>query len=191
MAREDKMCKHIHLPLQSGSDAILQKMNRKYDVKRYLHIVNYARSLMPEIEFTTDIIVGFPGETEKDFGDTLEVVRRVRFASAFMFKYSIRTGTPAAKYSDQLNKKIKAERLSELISTEAGIKKEIYESYIGKMEEILVEGESQTPGTYTGKTSSAITVNYMGVKDDIGKIAKVKITEAKTNTLYAEKIKEN
>ena len=191
MAQEEKMCKHIHLPLQSGSDEILRKMNRKYDIKRYLHIVDYARGLIPEIEFTTDIIAGFPGESEKDFDDTLDVVRRVRFASAFMFKYSMRTGTPAAEYEQQIDKKTKKERLARLIELEAAIKKEIYESYIGKTEEILVEGESQTSGTYTGKTSSAITVNYKGVKEDIGKLVNVRITEAKTNTLYAEKIKEN
>ena len=92
------MCRHIHLPLQSGSDSILKKMNRKYNTERYMHIIEYARKLMPDIEFTTDIIVGFPGETEQDFEHTLNMMRKVRYASAFMFKYSKRSGTPAAKF---------------------------------------------------------------------------------------------
>ncbi len=191
IANEEKMCKHIHLPLQSGSDLILSKMNRKYDVERYLHIVDYARKLIPEIEFTTDIIVGFPGETDKDFADTLNVVKRVRFASAFMFKYSKRSGTPAAEFEQQIDSKVKATRLKELMDIEADIKKEIYDSCIGSVKEILVEGQSHYSDNYTGKTSSYITVNYMGEKDDIGKLINVKITKAKTNTLYAEKIKEN
>ena len=190
MAKEPKLCRHIHLPLQSGSDSILKKMNRVYNTERYLHIADYARKLMPDIEFTTDIIVGFPGETEKDFEDTLSMMKKVRYASAFMFKYSKRTGTPAAKYEDQIDKKEKSKRLQRLMKVEAEIKHEIYTSYIGREEEILVEGESQKEGTFTGKTSSAITVNYEGQKEDIGKLIKVKIIGAKTNTLYAEKIKE-
>ncbi len=188
MSKEEKLCKHIHLPIQSGSDSILHKMNRKYTFKRYLHIVDYARSLMPEIEFTTDIIVGFPGETDEDFEDTLTAVKRVRYASAFTFKYSKRSGTPAAEYEEQIDTDIKKDRLQRLMNVEAAIKKEIYSSYIGSVQEILVEGQSANEKTFTGKTDSAITVNYNGKKEDIGKIIKVKIVEAKTNTLFAEKI---
>jgi tRNA-2-methylthio-N6-dimethylallyladenosine synthase len=191
MAGEQKMCRHIHLPLQSGSDSILKKMNRKYDTERYMHIIEYARKLMPDIEFTTDIIVGFPGETEQDFEHTLNMMRKVRYASAFMFKYSKRSGTPAAKFLDQVDTKIKKQRLTELMNIEAEIKKEIYTSYIGTVQEILVEDKSYQTDTFTGKTSSAVTVNFKGTSDDIGKLIKVKITKAKTNTLYAEKIEVN
>ncbi len=191
MAGEKKMCRHIHLPLQSGSDSILKKMNRKYNTERYMHIIECARKLMPDIEFTTDIIVGFPGETDEDFKYTLDMMRKVRYASAFMFKYSKRSGTPAAKLSDQVDTKIKKQRLNELMNVEAEIKKDIYSTYIDTVQEILVEDKSYQADTFTGKTSSSITVNFKGTSDDIGKLIKVKITKAKTNTLYAEKIEVN
>ncbi len=188
ISKEEKLCNHIHLPLQSGSDTVLQKMNRKYTFERYMHIVDYARSLMPDVEFTTDIIVGFPGETESDFEDTLNAIKKVRFASAFMFKYSKRIGTPAAEYENQVDNKVKAERLQRLMNVAVEIKKEIYTSHIGTVQEILVEGQSADGKTFSGKTRSFITVNYEGQKEDIGRLIKVKITKAKTNTLYAEKI---
>jgi tRNA-2-methylthio-N6-dimethylallyladenosine synthase len=163
-------------------------MNRKYDFEKYYHIVEYARKLMPDIEFTTDIIVGFPGETDEDFEATLDAVKKVRYASAFMFKYSKRSGTPAAEYENQVDEKTKKERLQRLIEVEASIKSEVYSSYVGSEQEILVEGQSAGKETYVGKTTSAITVNYKGKKEDIGKLIRVKIIEAKTNTLFAEKI---
>lgn len=189
MAKNEKLCKHIHLPIQSGSDSILKKMNRKYDTKQYLDIVKYARSVMPDIEFTTDIIVGFPGETEDDFNATLDIIREVRYASAFMFKYSIRTGTPAAKYEDQVPKDIKARRLADLMNLEAQIKKEVYTSYIGKEQEVLIEDHSSMGDNYSGKTSAAITVNCNGKQEDMGKLVKVKIIETKTNSLLGEVIR--
>jgi len=191
IASEKKLCNHIHLPLQSGSDSLLAKMNRKYDIKRYLHIVDYARMLMPDVEFTTDIIVGFPGETDKDFDDTLDIVKKVRFASAYMFKFSKRSGTPAAEYENQVEKSTKEKRLSILMDVETDIKKEICSTYLGTVQEILVEGQSHSSDTYMGKTSSAVTVNFKGTKEDIGQLINVKITQSKTNTLFAIKIKEN
>jgi tRNA-2-methylthio-N6-dimethylallyladenosine synthase len=189
MSNNQKLCKHIHLPIQSGSDSILKKMNRKYDTNRYLDIIKYARNVMPNIEFTTDIIVGFPGETEDDFKATLDIVREVRYASAFMFKYSKRTGTPAANYENQVPEDIKSRRLNELMSLEAKIKKEVYSSYIGKEQEVLIEDHSSIGDNYSGKTCASMTVNCNGNKKDVGNIIKVKILKAKTNSLLGEVIR--
>lgn len=190
MSNDNKICNHIHLPFQSGSDIMLDKMNRKYNRSHYLEIMNYAKKIMPDIEFTTDIIVGFPGETEKDFTDTLDMLDNVRFASAYMFKYSIRTGTPAAEYTNQIDAKIKSGRLDRLMKHESKIKKEIYTSYINRTVEILVESKSPTGDTYTGRCDSGITVNFEGHDSDIGKLVNIKITIAKTNTLFGNIIGE-
>lgn len=189
MAKNKKLCKHLHLPIQSGSDNILSKMNRKYDTLQYLDVVKYARNVMPNIEFTTDIIVGFPGETDDDFKATLDIVRKVRYASAFMFKYSIRTGTPAAKYENQVLENVKSKRLSELMQVEAQIKKEIYTSYIGKEQEVLIEEHNKKSDKFSGKNDVAMTIHCNGNQEDIGNVIKIRIKEAKTNSLNGEVIR--
>ena len=186
MSEDNKICNHLHLPLQSGSDNILQKMNRQYNISHYLNIIDKAKNNINDIEFTTDIIVGFPGETDDDFERTLEIMKEIEFASAYMFKYSIRKNTPASEYENRIEETIKSERLSRLMAVEAQIKKNIYASYIGTSQSILVENKSMDGKNYAGKTTSGITVNYKGDNKDIGNIVEVEITKAKTNTLYGE-----
>ena len=141
MAELPKVCEHLHLPVQAGSNKVLQQMNRKYTVERYLEIVDRLRERIPNIHLTTDLIVGFPGETEEDFQDTLDLVRRVEYDSAFTFIYSPRTGTPAAKRSDQVPEEIKKDRIHRLIELQNSISAEKNQRMVGKEEEVLVEGK--------------------------------------------------
>ena len=138
-----KLCRHIHLPVQSGSTRILSRMNRRYTKEGYLSLVEKIRSAVPEIAVTTDIIVGFPGETEEDFEETMDLVRRVRFDSACTFLYSIRTGTPAAKYEDQIPEPEKHRRFEHLVETLNGITAEKNARYAGRTERVLVDGPSR------------------------------------------------
>ena len=172
-----KICKVIHLPLQSGSSKILKVMNRKYSKEQYLSLVEKMKKEIPEIVFSTDIIVGFPGETEEDFEDTLDVVRKVNFEQVFMFIYSKRVGTPAEKMDNQVPDDIKHkrfDRLKELVESQI---KENNDKYIGTIHEILVEGRSKNNDKMlTGRTDTNKVVNFES--DDIsliGKIVKVKI----------------
>ena len=157
----DKLCKNIHLPVQSGSDRVLKKMNRRYDSARYLDIVRKLREAVPGITMSTDIIVGFPGETEAEFEDTLEMVRKVRYDSAFTFLYSIRTGTPAATYPDQIPEDIKHERFNRLVELVDSISLEKNLAYVGRTEKVLVEGRSKrNRNTLAGRTDGFKLVNF-------------------------------
>ena len=166
----------IHLPLQSGSSNVLKKMNRKYTKEQYLSLVEKMKKALPDIVFSTDIIVGFPGETEEDFEDTLDVARKVNYEQIYMFIYSRRVGTVADKMEDQIPEEIKHERFDRL--------KELYDSrvsennakYVGTVQKILVDGQSKTnENTLTGRTMTNKVVNFEGNKDLIGKIIEVKI----------------
>ena len=185
--------KHIlpqfHLPVQSGSDRILKQMNRHYTRDRYLERVLRLREAVPGIGLSTDIIVGFPGETEEDFRDTLDLVREVRYDSAFTFIYSPRTGTKAAGFPDQVHPDISSRRIEELISLQEGLQKETMKRFLGTEEEILVEGLSRrSEHQISGKGLHGISVTTEGSSGDIGRIVRCRITGLKNNTLSAERI---
>jgi tRNA-2-methylthio-N6-dimethylallyladenosine synthase len=179
-----KLCNHIHLPVQAGSNRVLERMNRKYTREHYLDLIRKFRETRPDIAITTDIIVGFPGETEEDFQDTLSLVREVEYDSAFTFLYSVRKGTPAEKYEDQVPEDIKHERFNRLVDlmNELSLKKN--KALEGQVASVLVEGTSKTKeDTLTGRTEGFKTVNFKGPKDIIGTIVPVRITEGKTFNL--------
>ncbi len=183
----EKIAHNMHLPVQSGSTEILKKMNRKYTKDDYLNLVEKIKKTLPNISLTTDIIVGFPGETEENFLDTLDVVRKVKYENAYMFKYSIREGTPAATMEEQVPEDIKQERLLRLMEVQNQNAKEVSESYVGKTVKVLVEGESHRNNTrMTGRISENKVVIFEGKSLLKGTFVNVKITSAKTWTLYGE-----
>ena len=171
-----KVCKIIHLPLQSGSTEVLKKMNRKYTKEQYLNLVEKMKSKIPNLELSTDIIVGFPGETEEDFEDTLDVVEKVNFEQVYMFIYSRRVGTPGDKMPNQIPDEIKHKRFDRLkqlveIQIDQNNKK-----YIGTKQKVLVEGKSKTNDKIlTGRTETNKGVNYEGSDELIGNIVELKI----------------
>ena len=184
--------KHIlpqfHLPVQSGNDEILQKMNRHYTRKQYLDRVNRLREAIPGIGLSTDIIVGFPGETEEQFEDTMSLVREVRYDSAFTFIYSPRTGTRAAAMEGLLPAEVTGERIKRLIDLQENLQQETLKRFVGTEEEILVEGMSRRSGlAVSGKGKHAVSVTVEGSGKDIGKILPCRITGLKNNTLTGER----
>jgi tRNA-2-methylthio-N6-dimethylallyladenosine synthase len=184
----EKLCRHIHLPVQSGSTEILRRMNRHYSKEDYIALVEKIRKAIPDIAITTDIIVGFPGESDADFEETLDLVRRVRYDSAFTFLYSIRTGTPAAEYEDQIPDDIKHERFERLVDTLNEITAEKNALYQDRIVEVLVEGESARgeKGTYSGRTDTFKLVNFDSDTDLTGETVNIRITDAKTFSLFGE-----
>ena len=180
MAQSKKICRQIHLPIQSGSTRILKRMNRRYTKEQYLALVEKIRTAMPDISITTDIIVGFPGETEEDFLETLDVVRRVRYDSAFTFIYSKRSGTPAAEMEDQIPEEIVKERFERLLMEVQKISSELTKKALGKTELVLIEEQNiQNPEMVTGRLNNNTVVHLVGGAELIGKIVPVKLTEAK------------
>ena len=176
----DKVCAHLHLPLQSGSSEILKKMNRKYTKESYLELVARIRRKLPDISLTTDIIVGFPGETEEDFADTLDVVRQVRFDSAYTFIYSRRTGTPAAAMENQVPDEVVKERFNRLLHEIQGISAEITDSRVGETVSVLLEEvNAQDSSLITGRLSNNAVVHCPGDKSRIGQIVQVKLLESR------------
>ena len=157
MTKRSNICNYIHLPLQSGSDRVLSRMNRTYSSQEFVSLVDKIRDYMPDCAISTDIIVGFPGETEQDFKDTLSVVDKVRFNFSYMFKYSSRPGTKAAEYSDQVDEDIKQSRLERLIEKQKKITLELNKSYIGKEFQVIVEKESKkSKGQWSGRTEGNV-----------------------------------
>jgi tRNA-2-methylthio-N6-dimethylallyladenosine synthase len=184
-----KLCPHIHLPVQSGSTRILAKMNRKYTREEYLCLVEKLRIKTPDIAITTDIIVGFPGETEEDFEDTLDLVRKVGLDSAFTFLYSIRKGTPAEHFSEQIPEHVKHERFNRLVDEVNRISAEKNRALVGQVTEVLAEGKSKTnPALITGRTGGHKLVNFTTDKDVSGQMVKVLITESTTFSLTGRAI---
>ena len=178
IAESKKISKQIHLPLQSGSTKILKEMNRKYTKEHYLDLVRKIRSKIPNVSFSTDIIVGFPGEDEQDFLDTLDVVSKVRFDQIYMFCYSKRVGTRAERMENQVDEKIKVERLERLKKLFEDILNEENDKRVGNTFEVLVEGTSKTnKEMYTGRTIDNKVVNFKANEEMIGKVRKVKILE--------------
>lgn len=180
MAESSKICSHLHLPLQSGSTKILKSMNRRYTKEDYLKLVERIRSRMPQIALTTDLIVGFPGETEEDFQETLDVVRRVRYDSVYSFIYSKRTGTPAAAMEDQVPEDQIKDRFQRLLSTIQDISGEITDCQVGREEDVLMEEiNDHDPSLITGRLSSNAVVHCKGTPDLIGSIRRVRLTESR------------
>ena len=180
MKNSKKICRHIHLPLQSGSSRILKLMNRRYDKEKYLDLVRKIREAMPDISLTTDIIVGFPGETEEDFLETMDVVEKVRYDSAFTFIYSKRTGTPAAVMEDQVPEDVVKDRFDRLLKKVQEIGREMSSRDTGTVQEVLVEEQnSQDPHLVTGRLSNNLLVHFPGDVSLIGQLCKVELLECR------------
>ncbi|WP_449540089.1 tRNA (N6-isopentenyl adenosine(37)-C2)-methylthiotransferase MiaB [Ferdinandcohnia sp. Marseille-Q9671] len=191
LAKGGNLMEHIHLPVQSGSSQVLKLMSRKYTRESYLELVRKMKEQIPNASFTTDIIVGFPNETDEQFEETLSLYREVEFDSAYTFIYSPREGTPAAKMEDNISMEVKKERLQRLnaLVNEISAKKNL--EYQDQIVEVLVEGESKNnPDVLAGYTSKNKLVNFKGPKSAIGNIVKVKIIQAKTWSLDGEMIEE-
>ncbi|WP_446899624.1 tRNA (N6-isopentenyl adenosine(37)-C2)-methylthiotransferase MiaB [Clostridium sp. LBM24168] len=185
----DKLCEHIHLPVQSGSTRLLKKMNRNYSREQYLNLIYKIKQTIPNAAITTDIIVGFPGETESDFKETLSLAKEVQYDSAFTFIFSKRKGTPASKMEDQIPDDIKHERFDRLIKVinESSAKKN--KLYEGKVEEILVEGKSKNDNSkLMGRTRTGKLVNFIGKSTDIGKLVNVHIIGSNSFSLSGEEV---
>lgn len=190
MAKHDRIAKHFHLPMQSGSDAVLHKMNRRYDTEKYYGIVEYIREKMPECVITSDIIVGFPGETDEDFAGTLNMLRKVGFDMLYSFIYSPRKGTPAAEMEDQIPRSVQNARFDRLLETQNAIALEKNLPMVGKTVRVLCDGESKTNSeTYSGRTEGNKIVFFEGEPEDKGNFVNVKIDRAEAFALYGEKVK--
>ena len=191
-AKYPKLCKNIHLPVQAGSNTVLKRMNRVYTREHYLELIEKLRKVVPEITISTDIIVGFPGETEEDFEETLSLVKEVEYDSAFTFLYSVRHGTPAEKYEDQIPEEIKHERFNRLVDAVNEISERKNLEYVGRVEKVLVEGISKNNKmALSGRTDGFKLVNF-SIKDTgfedcseklVGKIVDIEITGSKTFSL--------
>ena len=180
MSRSTKICRHLHLPVQSGSSRILQKMNRRYTKEQYLELTEKIRKAVPGISLTTDIIVGFPGETEEDFQETLDLVRKVRYDSAFTFIYSRRTGTPAASMEDQVPEDVVKDRFQRLLKEVQDIASEVCAVHEGTTQEALVESLSEhDPSMVTGRLSNNLLVHFPGGEEMNGKLVPVYLKECK------------
>ncbi len=188
MAECDKVAHHLHLPFQSGSDTILRRMNRGYTAAHYRELIAMARRYMPDLVVTSDVIVGFPGETEADFEDTLRLVRELRFDALFTFLFSPRRGTRAAEMEDTASKEDKDRRFQTLVDTQNAISKEIHSAYIGKTLRALIDGkaENKPEGYLSARTSGGRLVVFPGDERLIGRFADVRITGATTWSLSGE-----
>lgn len=182
----DKICNNIHLPIQAGSNSVLKNMNRRYTREHYLGLIDMIRRYLPDCGITTDIMVGFPYETEEDFLDTMDIVEKVRFSTAFTFIYSVRKGTKAAEMP-QIPYEIKQNRIKRLIARQNEITEEISKDYVGKVYEILVEGMQEKKNGYVvGRTESGRLVSAKGDESMIGEFKNVKITAVKNAQLLGE-----
>ncbi len=189
IAKYDNIMKFIHLPVQSGDDEILKKMGRRYTSKDYLKLVKEMREKIPGLGLSTDIIVGFPNETEEQFQNTLKLVDEVKYDSAFTFIYSPRRGTPAAKMEDNITKEEKSKRFQELVKHLEVSVSESSQKMVGNIYDVLVDGVSKTDeNMLSGYTESNKLVNFKGDIHQVGRIIKVKITESHTYSLIGEAI---
>ncbi|MGD0279880.1 MAG: tRNA (N6-isopentenyl adenosine(37)-C2)-methylthiotransferase MiaB [Smithella sp.] len=188
-ATEKKLCKHIHLPVQSGSNRILELMNRGYTVEEYIKKINHLRKLVPEISITSDVIVGFPGETNKDYEETIDMMEKIRFDSLFSFKYSEREGTAAQKLKGKIAEDEKLRRLEKLQALQNEHTLEKNTALEGSIQELLVEGKSRnSESDLMGRTSSWKIVNFKSEMDLIGKLVDVKISKAYLHSLRGKTV---
>lgn len=189
MSKSEKICHHIHLPLQSGSTEVLKKMNRKYTKEHYLALVDKIKAKIPDVSLTTDIIVGFPGETEEDFLDTLDVVRKVKYDSAYTFIYSKRTGTPAAVMEDQIPEDVVKDRFDRLLKEIQDISATLTAKGVGEIKKVLVESmNEQDDALVTGRLANNLIVHFAGDESLIGQVVDVKLTEAKGFYYLGERV---
>jgi tRNA-2-methylthio-N6-dimethylallyladenosine synthase len=187
MAKCDKAAKHIHLPFQAGNDRVLGAMNRGYTKEEYLKLVETAREIIPELVLTSDVIVGFPGETDEEFEDTLDVLKKVRFDALFTFIYSPRKGTPAAKMPDPYTREEKQRRFERLLETQNAISSVKHADYVGKTQRVLVDGEAEYDGyNLSSRTEGGRLVHLKGDISSIGRFADVKIIGSTTWALFGE-----
>ncbi len=187
MAREEKVCRHIHLPVQHGSTKILQKMNRKYSREQYLELVQKIRAAMPDISLTTDIMIGFPGETEEDFEAAYSLMKEVQYEDAFMYYYNPREGTPAAKWPDQIPLETKKERLQKIIDLQLVITQAEMEKQVGKTITVLADKTTlENPNELLGKTERDERVAFAADKSLIGSFVRVKLTSLNGHTFKGE-----
>jgi tRNA-2-methylthio-N6-dimethylallyladenosine synthase len=177
---------YLHLPVQSGSNRILKAMNRRHNTAEYLALLDRIRAARPDIALSGDFIVGFPGETDQDFEDTLRLVEEVRYAQAFSFKYSTRPGTPGAELKDQVPEEIKAERLERLQALLLKQQQEFAQACVGKVIDLLLEKPGRMPGQLIGRSPWLQSVNVDAKASQIGDIINVRITGTGTNSLFAE-----
>ncbi len=188
IAKSDKICEYIHLPVQSGSNTVLKAMNRGYTREDYLALVGRIRAQIPDVTLSTDIIIGFPGETEQDVDDLIDLIKQVRYDSGFTFIYSIREGTPAAKMTNQVDEKIKHQRFERMLEAFNDIVIEKNKAQVGRVVEVLVEGTSRTGEQLMGRTRDNRIVNFVGDNHLISEFINIKITEAKNFSLIGEMI---
>ena len=187
MAECDKVCNQLHLPFQSGNDRVLRVMNRRYTREKYMRLIDYVKAKIPDITLTSDVIVGFPGETDEEFNDTVSLVEYVQFDNLFTFNYSKRTGTPASEMENQIDDSVKSERFDRLLKTLHPISKLKNDKLLNKTLRVFVEGESKTnPDVLAGKTEGGKTVDFVGDKSLIGNFAYVDIIESKTWSLVGK-----
>ena len=180
MAKYPKICRHLHLPVQSGSSAVLKEMNRRYTKEQYLALVDKIRAAVPDISLTTDIIVGFPGETEEDFQETMDVVRRVRYDSAFTFIYSKRSGTPAAAMENQVPEDVVKNRFDRLLDEVQEISREMSSRFTGTVQEVLVEEvNDHDPSLMTGRMGNNLLVHFPGDASMVGSLLQVHLDECR------------
>ena len=186
IAAQPKICKHLHLPVQCGSDRLLVQMNRHYTVEHYLELIEYARKKVPGITFSSDIIVGFPGETEEDFQKTLELVQKVGYMQLFTFIYSKRTGTIAAKLPDPATHAEKAARMDRLLKLQDSIAFPMIAAMAGQTVKVLVEAAGRTPGTLNGRLDNNLVVEFPAEETLIGQYANVRLTGSRAALLVGE-----
>ncbi len=183
----ENLCDWVHLPVQSGNDRVLRAMRRGYTVSDYLARVDSIKGARRRLALTSDIIVGFPGESEGEFEETLRLTERCRFDSLYIFKYSERRGTPAARLEETVTEAEKTRRFLSLEKLQKGIQKEIFESYVGREVSVLVEGESaRSEADLTGHTTCNKVVNFRGGSELVGEVVSVRVNEAKANSLYGQ-----
>jgi tRNA-2-methylthio-N6-dimethylallyladenosine synthase len=186
MAELPRVCPHLHLPVQSGSDAVLRRMRRGYDRAGYLRRIGALRAAVPDIELTTDIIVGFPGETDEDFKQTLSLLSEVRFGTVYGFTYSPRAGTEAAGFEDEVPPPVRDERLGALLETQRAIQAGANQAWIGRTVEVLIDGPSRRDAAeWTGRTPENRIVNFRAPSLEPGKLASVRISEVSAYSLRA------
>ena len=186
IAAQDHLCKHIHLPVQSGSDRILKEMNRHYTVAQYMDLVNYAKEKIPGVTFSSDIIVGFPGETEEDFQATLDLIQQVKYMQLFTFIYSKRTGTIAAKLPDPATHAEKAARMDRLLKLQDSIAFPMIAAMAGQTVKVLVEAAGRTPGTLNGRLDNNLVVEFPAEETLIGQYANVRLTGSRAALLVGK-----
>lgn len=188
MAECDKVAKHLHLPFQSGNDRVLKEMNRHYDRAKYLQLIDYAYERMPELSITSDVIVGFPGETYDEFKDTLSLVERVKYTSLFTFIFSPRKGTKAYDMEDPISREEKGKWFKELTDLQEKIAGNRTADMKGKVYKVLVEGKSKTEGMLSGRTQGNVIIEFLGDEGLIGDFAYVRVTNPRTWVVYGETV---